>query len=93
MRAFRGSVQLPGIKTMHPVSRNKVRILADNIAFQPDTEVINKYGIILEIGDDGNIIISPYKDLRLTQINGDINFPNMFFLLRRPHSKTIRFFS
>ncbi|ULB33472.1 MULTISPECIES: BT_3044 domain-containing protein [Proteiniphilum] len=84
MRAFRGSVQLPGIKTMHPVSRNKVRILADNIAFQPDTEVINKYGIILEIGDDGNIIISPYKDLRLTQINGDINFPNMFFIEETP---------
>lgn len=84
MRAFRGNVQLPGIKTMHPLSRDKVRILADNIAFQPDTEVINRYGIMLEVADDGNITISPYKDLKVTQINGDPSFPNKFFIEETP---------
>ena len=77
--AFREAFSFPASKP-HPLSRNKVRILADNIAFQPDTEVINKYGIILEVADDGNITISPYKNLKVTQVNGDPDFPNKFFI-------------
>lgn len=84
LRAFRGNVQLPGIKTMHPISRNKVRVLADNIAFQPDENIINKYGMILEITEDNDVLISSYKDLKVTQVNGDIDFPNKFFIEKTP---------
>lgn len=80
MRAFRGTVQLPGIKTMHPISRNKVRILVDNTPFQPDLAIINKYGLILEILEDKSINISSYKDVKVTQVDGDPDFPNIFFI-------------
>lgn len=82
MRAFRGAVQLPGIKTMHPISRNKVRVLADNTAFQPDVDIIDRYGMILEITESNDVLISSYKDLNVTQVDGDPDFPNKFFIER-----------
>ncbi len=82
MRAFRGNVQLPGIKTMHPISRNKVRVLADNVAFQGDLATINRYGIILEVTENNDVLISSYKDLKVTQVDGDPDFPNKFFIER-----------
>lgn len=85
MRAFRGNVQLPGIKTMHPISRNKVRVLADNIAFQPDKELIDDYSMILEILDDGRINISSYGNLEVEQIDGDEFFPNEYFMEKTPY--------
>lgn len=87
MRAFRGNVQLPGIKTMHPLSRNKVRILVDNIAFQPNKNLIDDYSMVVEILDDGKILISPYRNLEVEQINGDEEFPNEYFVEKTPYKK------
>jgi hypothetical protein len=78
MRAYRGTMQIPGQKTMHPISRNKVRIMADNITFQADIDDINTNGIILEITEENKVLISPVKDLNVTQVDGDPDFPNIF---------------
>lgn len=80
MRAFRNAVQLPGVKRMHPISRNKVRIFVDNIAFQADVNDINRNAIILEITADNRVSISSYKDVVVNQIDGDPDFPNIFFI-------------
>jgi hypothetical protein len=67
---------------MHPISRNKVRVLADNVAFQGDLATINRYGIILEVTENNDVLISSYKDLKVTQVDGDPDFPNKFFIER-----------
>ena len=67
---------------MHPISRNKVRVLADNTAFQPDVDIIDRYGMILEITESNDVLISSYKDLNVTQVDGDPDFPNKFFIER-----------
>ncbi|MDR0574857.1 MAG: DUF4361 domain-containing protein [Tannerella sp.] len=78
MRAFRGTTQLPGIKTMHPVGRNKVRVMAANVAFQSNLTTINRYGMYLEIDEDNHVAITPVKDLNMTQIDGDPDYPNIY---------------
>jgi hypothetical protein len=67
-----------GIKPMHPISRNRVRIMAGNEMFESNVEVLNRAAIILEIDEDNNVHISPYKDINVTQVNGDPDFPNTF---------------
>ena len=80
MRAFRGDVQLPGLKTMHPISRNKVRTFVDNFAFEADMDIINRYAIVLEITADNRVLISSWKDIEVTRIDDDPDFPNIFFI-------------
>ena len=78
MRAYRGEVFIPGVKRMHPISRNKVRIMADNIAFEEDLEVIDRNAIVLEITPSNQVIITSWKDMVVTQIDGDPEYPNTF---------------
>jgi len=78
MRAYRGATQLPGSKLMQPLSRNKVRTMPGNLAFQSDVATINKWAIVLEIGADNSVKITPWKDVSVTQIDGDPDYPNIF---------------
>ena len=78
MIAYRDGTMFPGVKTMHPISRNKVRIMVDNLPFQADIDEINKFAIVLEITNDNNVIITPYEDINVEQIDGDAQFPNIF---------------
>jgi hypothetical protein len=71
-------INLPGTKVMHPISANKVRIIAGNENYEPNTKVLNKSAIILEIGDDNKVTITPYRDIEVSQIDGDEEFPNIF---------------
>lgn len=80
LRAFRGTVQIPGTKTVHPIGKNKVRIFVDNVAFQANKSVIDKNAITLEVLDDNKVLIKPYKNMVVNQIDGDPDFPNIFFI-------------
>jgi hypothetical protein len=78
LRGTRDGVNVMGVKQMHPVSSNQVRIMAGTDAFQANVNVINNSCIILTIGDDGRISISPFKNMTVEQVDGDPDFPNIF---------------
>lgn len=83
LRGFRkqegsSEVMVPGVKVMHPLTKNKVRIMAGTEIFEADRMVFNKSAITLEVSDNNKVTIAPYKDIKIEQINGDKDFPNTF---------------
>jgi len=72
-----GAVTAGNVK-MFPLSRNKVRIIAGNETFQSNVDNINKTSIVLEVIDDNKVLITPYKDIEVTQVDDDPNYPNTF---------------
>jgi hypothetical protein len=78
LRGVSQGVNIVGQKRMHPISSNKVRIMAGTESFEADVDVINRVGLILEINADNHVTISPVKNLTVTQINDDPDYPNVF---------------
>jgi hypothetical protein len=78
LRGSRNNVETYSVKTVHPLSSNRVRIMAGIDAFQADVAEINRRGLILEVGADDRVTILPYKDIVVTQIDGDREFANIF---------------
>jgi hypothetical protein len=77
--SFNG-VNVMGVKQMHPISKNSVRIMAGNDGFQSNIDIINRSCIVLTIGSDSRISISPFKNIEVEQLDGDPDFPNVFFV-------------
>lgn len=71
-------LQVIGSKIMHPLSKNQVRIMAGNETFESEVSVFNRLALILTILDDNKVVITPYRDVNMTQVNGDKDFPNTF---------------
>jgi hypothetical protein len=78
MRGNRSGVEVPGLKPMHPLGKNKVRIMAGTETFQSSVATFNKSAIILEVTDNDSVLISSYKDMVVEQVDGDDDFPNIF---------------
>jgi hypothetical protein len=78
MRLKKDGVEIPGLKAMHPLAKNKVRIMAGTETFQSNREIINKSAIVLEITDEQKVLISSYRDIVVEQVDGDPDFPNIF---------------
>lgn len=62
---------------IYPLTRNKVRVAAGSEK-SGTLEEINSNSLILEITENNNVIIKPYKNIRVEQINGSIEFPNRY---------------
>jgi Domain of unknown function (DUF1735). len=71
-------LEMPGTKVMHPLTKNSVRIMAGNEAFVSDIGVLNQHAIVLTVGDDNKVTITPYKSIEIVQVDGDEDFPNLF---------------
>ena len=67
-----------GNKKLFPLTGNSVRVIAGTESFESKVEHINKTSIILEVGADNSITIKPYKDIMVTQLDGDARYPNVF---------------
>jgi len=72
-----GAVTAGNVK-MFPLSRNKVRVIAGNETFEANEDKIKKTSIVLEITDDNKVLITPYKDIEVTQVDDDPDYPNTF---------------
>jgi hypothetical protein len=92
LRGALNNVQIPGIKPMHPISKNKVRIMAGTIPFQSDIATINQSAILLEIDDNNKVSISSYKDMEVEQIDGDPDFPNIYKIEKDDYGKQFKTF-
>lgn len=71
-------LEMPGTKTMHPLTKNTVRIMAGNEAYVSDVNTFNRYALVLSVSEDNKVTISSYKNVVVTQVNGDPDFPNVF---------------
>lgn len=69
---------VPGMKVMHPISKDEVRIVAGTEVYASNREVLNKSAIVVKVLDDNRVEIKPYKSITVTQIDGDAKFPNIF---------------
>ncbi|MEN5194330.1 BT_3044 domain-containing protein [Sphingobacterium faecium] len=67
-----------GNKKLFPLTGNSVRVIAGNESFESKVDHINKTAIILEVGRDNHVMIKPYRDIVVTQIDGDPRYPNTF---------------
>ena len=67
-----------GNKKLFPLTRNSVRTIAGTESFKSTVTDINKTSIILEVNDDNTVVIKPYKDIQVNQLNDDPNYPNTF---------------
>lgn len=73
-------ISVPGSKVMHPISVNEVRIMAGTETYKSEKPTLYKSAIVLKIDEDNKVTISPYKDVVVTQIDGDPDYPNIFKL-------------
>jgi hypothetical protein len=92
LRGILNSVQVPGTKPMHPISKNRVRIMAGTIPFQSNTATINQSAILLEIDDAGKVHISSYKNMEVEQIDDDPDYPNTFRIEKDDYGKQFKTF-
>jgi len=67
-----------GTKRVYPLTSNTVRLLAGNEQNdKSDIEVFKRYSMEITIGDDNNLILRPYGNLVMAQINGDPKYSNV----------------
>jgi hypothetical protein len=79
-RGKRNGVNVMGSKQALPVRGNSVRIMAGDLTFESKIDVINKGAIVLTVDENNKVRIEPWKDLTITQINDDPDFPNIFLI-------------
>jgi hypothetical protein len=85
-RGKRDGVNVMGNKQVFPVKGNSVRIMAGDITFESKTDVINKGAILLTVDENDSVRIEPWKDLDITQIDGDPDYPNIFYIYDNGYS-------
>jgi len=72
------STYFVGNKKMFPLTHNSVRVIAGTESFESNVDHINKTAIILQVEENNHVTIKPYKDIEVTQIDGDSKYPNTF---------------
>ncbi|GHT70888.1 hypothetical protein AGMMS50239_39720 [Bacteroidia bacterium] len=80
MRGMLGVSNVMGTKSVFPLTHNSVRVMAGNETFQADTALINGRSIILEVDDRNHVTVKPFKHLYVEQIDGDPDYPNIYFI-------------
>lgn len=65
-------------KRLFPLTHNSVRMIAGNETFVSTEAALARTSIILEVDEDNNVSIKPYKDIQIVQLNNDPLYPNVF---------------
>jgi len=65
-------------KQLFPLSTNSVRVIAGVESFANNETSIANTAMILEVDSENKVTIKPYKDLQVTQVDGNSRFPNTF---------------
>ncbi|MDR1524267.1 MAG: DUF4361 domain-containing protein, partial [Tannerella sp.] len=80
LRLGSSEIEVPGTKIMAPISANEVRVMAGNELYESKIVTLRKGAMVLEINPDYTVKIKPYANLDISQIDGDSDFPNIFFV-------------
>jgi hypothetical protein len=75
-----GYVSVMGSKRFFPVGENSVRTMAGEVAYESNLNVLNRGAMLLTIDGNNKVRIEPWKDLEIKQIDGDIDYPNTFYI-------------
>lgn len=67
-----------GSKQFFPLTKNSVRMIAGTESFASNITSIANTSLILEINPDSSVTIKPYKNINVTQVDGDTRYPNVF---------------
>jgi hypothetical protein len=70
-------------KEMFPLSGNSVRVMAGDLPYNENVNTINNNSIVLTVdAATKKVTIGPWKDdnLRLVQVDGDPEYPNIFYI-------------
>src|SRR5690606_25795793 len=73
-----GDIPVAANKTLFPLTYNRVRMIAGNEIFQSTVSEIDKKSIILEVDESNKVMIKPYKDIEVVQLDNDPKYPNVF---------------
>jgi hypothetical protein len=66
-------------KTVYPISKNSVRTMAGDISIlKPKLDEINNGSMLLTVDEHDSVRIETWKNLDITQVNGDPDYPNTF---------------
>lgn len=84
-RGKRGTTNTMVQKKVFPTARNEVRIMVGIKEFQNEEELIDRWSIRLVVGEDNKVTILPWNSseygMKVTQIDGDADFPNTFSIV------------
>jgi hypothetical protein len=75
-----GYVSIMTSKRFFPVGENSVRTMAGEIAYEANVDVINRGAMLLTVDGSNKVKIESWKDLKIKQVDGDINYPNTFHI-------------
>lgn len=78
MEGYYDGVLTGGNKRVHPLSWNKVRLMAGTQPYQADAELIAENSIVLEVTYDNKVRITPYRNIVVEAITDDPEFNNTF---------------
>ncbi|MDR1222206.1 MAG: DUF4361 domain-containing protein [Tannerella sp.] len=79
-------INVMGSKRVFPVRGNSVRTMAGNLNFESSVDVINKGAVLLTVDKENKVLIQPWKDLNVIQIDGDPDYPNTFSIYNDGYS-------
>lgn len=80
MTGMKNQMATAANKQLFPLTYNSVRMVAGNETFQSTEAAIAGNSLILEVDEQNKVTIKPYKDIQITQIDGDPMYPNVFRL-------------
>jgi hypothetical protein len=67
-----------GSQTIFPLGSNSVRIMPANESFEGDTAVINRKSVVLTVGADNKVTVTPFKHSYVEMDDSDPLYPNTF---------------
>lgn len=80
-------INMPGTKTIHCWTANSVRMMPGNETFSKDKHVLEAKAMIATIDTTADaegyhkVTLSAYRDLKLQQIDGDPDYPNVYGII------------
>jgi hypothetical protein len=69
-----------GSKQFFPVGENSIRTMAGDIAYEPNVDILNQGAMLLTVDGSNKVKIEPWKGLDIKQVDGDIDYPNTFYI-------------
>ncbi|MDR2472412.1 MAG: DUF4361 domain-containing protein [Tannerella sp.] len=84
-------------KSLYPLSGNEVRMIAGNkVISELTAEILEKWAVKLSVDNSGNVTVSPCSSsrfgMKVTQVDGDPDYPNVFKLLDNGYGKIYKTF-
>ncbi len=80
MTGLNNSMVVAGSKKLYPLSKNTVRTVVGSETFENSLKHIENNSIIIEVNPDSSLLIKPYKNLLMKQIDGNQRYPNKYYL-------------